>query len=116
MDALRGPVAPSPPALVTPDALAAFTSALVHNFAPEKVILFGSLSRGQARWDSDADILVIMPFEGRPLALMRDIRRVCRPEFPLDLLVRQPADIEKRYRWGDPIVREALDHGTLLHG
>jgi len=55
----------SRPPLVTREALQAFTQRLVKQFAPEKVILFGSLARGQGRWDSDADILVVMPFEGR---------------------------------------------------
>ncbi|NBQ21338.1 MAG: nucleotidyltransferase domain-containing protein [Synechococcaceae bacterium WB6_3B_236] len=102
--------------LVTREALEAFTKRLVEQFSPEKVILFGSLARGEGRWDSDADILVVMPFEGRHLAKIREIRRACRSEFPLDLLLRRPDEIEVRYRGGDPIVREAMDHGEVLHG
>jgi predicted nucleotidyltransferase len=102
--------------LVTRKALEAFTKRLVEQFSPEKVILFGSLARGEGRWDSDADILVVMPFEGRHLAKIREIRRACRSEFPLDLLLRRPDEIEVRYRGGDPIVREAMDHGEVLHG
>jgi predicted nucleotidyltransferase len=105
-----------PASLVTREALQAFTAQLVERFAPEKVILFGSMARGEARWDSDADILVVMPYEGRPLAKIREIRKACRPGFPLDLLIWRPEDLEPRYRWGDPIIREALDHGELLHG
>jgi predicted nucleotidyltransferase len=105
-----------PAPLVTREALQAFTAQLVELFAPEKVILFGSMARGEARWDSDADILVVMPYEGRPLAKIREIRKACRPGFPLDLLIWRPEDLEPRYRWGDPIIREALDHGELLHG
>jgi predicted nucleotidyltransferase len=101
---------------VTREALEAFTKRLVEQFSPEKVILFGSLARGEGRWDSDADILVVMPFEGRHLAKIREIRRACRSEFPLDLLLRRPDEIEVRYRGGDPIVREAMDHGEVLHG
>ena len=55
--------------LVTREALQAFTQRLVKHFAPEQVILFGSQARGEARWNSDADILVVMPFEGLPDAL-----------------------------------------------
>lgn len=102
--------------LVTREALQAFTQRLVERYAPEKVILFGSLARGEGRRDSDADILVVMPFEGRHLAKIREIRRLCPVRFPLDLLVRRPEEIEIRYRGGDPIVREALDHGEVLHG
>ena len=69
--------------LVTREALEAFTKRLVEQFSPEKVILFGSLARGAGRWDSDADILVVMAFEGRHLAKIREIRRACRSEFPL---------------------------------
>lgn len=102
--------------LVTREALEAFTQRLVERFASEQVILFGSMARGEARWDSDADILVVMPYEGRPFAKCREIRRACQPGFRVDLVIWRPEDIEPRYRWGDPVIREALDHGEVLHG
>ena len=100
----------------TREALEAVTRNLVEQFAPEKVILFGSQARGDDRQDSDADILVVMPYEGRPFAKSRDIRTACKPGFRVDLLIRRPEDIKPRYRWGDPIIREALDHGEVRHG
>jgi predicted nucleotidyltransferase len=106
----------TPVQLVTREALQAFTQQLVEQFAPEKVILFGSQARGEGRWDSDADILVVMPFQGRHLAQIRAIRKSCHAGFPLDLLVRRPDEIAERYLGGDPIIREALDHGRVLHG
>ncbi|MEB3301650.1 MAG: nucleotidyltransferase domain-containing protein [Cyanobacteriota bacterium] len=36
----------SPPTLVTREALQAFTQRLLEQFAPEQVILFGSIARG----------------------------------------------------------------------
>jgi predicted nucleotidyltransferase len=73
------PMTTTPTPLVTREALLAFTQRLVERYAPEKVILYscgeacgyGSLARGTARWDSDADVLVVMPFEGRHLAKIR---------------------------------------------
>lgn len=106
----------NPAPLVSREALDTFTRAVVRWFAPEKVILFGSLARGEGRWDSDADILVVMPFEGRHLAQIRKIRKRCPAGFPLDLLVRRPEEIAMRYSGGDPIIREALDNGEILHG
>jgi uncharacterized protein len=101
---------------VTQEALQAFTDRLVEAFAPELVILFGSMARGTAGVESDADVLVVMPFEGRALEKILEIRNVCQPEFPLDMLLWRPEDIPRRYRWGDPFIREALDHGVVLYG
>ena len=102
--------------LVTPDALRAFTQRLVALFSPERVILFGSLARGTSTWDSDADILVVMPFQGRAFDKAIEIRTRCRADFPIDLMVRSPQEVEQRYQWGDPFIREAIDQGILLHG
>jgi predicted nucleotidyltransferase len=102
--------------IVTREGIEAFTRQLVEKFAPEKVILFGSQARGDSRVESDADFLVVMPYDGRPFAKSREIRRACRPGFKVDLLIWRPEDVESRYRWGDPIIREALDHGEVLYG
>ena len=105
-----------PPPLVTREALRAFTQRLVEHFAPEKVILFGSQARGKARWDSDADILVVMPFEGSSFEQRLTMLQVGAPSFPVDLLLCRPEAAAQRYDWGDPFIREALDHGEVLHG
>mgnify|MGYP006276618823 FL=1 len=102
--------------LVTAEALQAFTTRLVEHFAPQKVILFGSLARGEGRWDSDADLMVLMPFEGSHLHKIREIRKTCQATFPLDLLLWRPEEAAARYQQGDPFLREAMDHGQVLHG
>jgi hypothetical protein len=88
----------------------------VEHFAPEQVILFGSQARGEAHWDSDADLLVVMPFEGQPRDTVEALLAAGAADFPLDLHLRQPQEIPPRYRWGDPYIREAIDHGEQLHG
>jgi len=106
----------TPAPLVTREALSAFTQRLVERFAPEKVILFGSLARGEARWDSDADILVVMPFDGSSFERRLEMLEVGDPSFPVDLLLCRPEAAKQRYGWGDPFIREAFDHGEVLHG
>jgi uncharacterized protein len=107
---------PAPAPLVTREALQAFTQRLVQHFAPEKVILFGSQARGEPRWDSDADILVVMPFEGSSFETRLAMLQVGEPSFPLDLLLCRPEAAAQRYAWGDPFIRDAFDHGEVLHG
>ena len=54
---------------VTPGKITRVARRIVAKFHPEKVILFGSWARGDARPDSDVDLLVVMPVNGpkRPL-------------------------------------------------
>ncbi len=88
---------------------------IVQEFHPQRIILFGSYATGRPTPDSDVDILVILPFEGRNLTKSLEILNRTNPRFPLDLLARTPEDTAKRYREGDPLIREALDHGKVLY-
>ena len=96
---------------MTREALESFTQRLVEHFAPQKVILFGSQARGVARWDSDADILVVMKFEGSSFEQRLAMLEVGAPSFPVDLLLCKPEAAAQRYGWGDPFIREAIITG-----
>lgn len=92
-----------------------FSRRVAEEFDPEKIILFGSHARGQAREYSDVDMLVIMPFEGKWLDKSLEILGRLDPPFSIDLITRRPDDVERRYREYDPLIRSALDEGKVLY-
>jgi predicted nucleotidyltransferase len=88
---------------------------IVRRFHPQKVILFGSYAHGKPTPDSDVDLLVLMPFRGHPAHKVLEIRRAIRAPFPLDLLVRTPADVKARIKLGDFFLREIVENGRTLY-
>lgn len=84
-------------------------------FRPDRVLLFGSYANGTATDDSDVDLLVVLPFEGRPFHKSLEILNRLDIRFPCDLLARSPDDVARRYEQGDPLIREALDRGKVLY-
>ena len=65
-------------------------------FGAQRVILFGSYARGVVSEDSDVDLLIIGPFEGRSVDKSVEIRLKLRPQFPVDLIVRTPEKVRTR--------------------
>jgi uncharacterized protein len=88
---------------------------IVEQFHPEKVILFGSYAYGKPNPDSDVDLLVVLPFDGRPSDKCFEIRKAVRHKFPLDVLVRTPQMIRERLAIEDYFVREIVDKGKVLY-
>ena len=84
-------------------------------FHPQRIVLFGSRAYGHPRADSDVDLLVVMPFEGSAFRKALEIANTIDPPFALDVVVRSPEDVERRYRFGDPLIREAIDRGRVLY-
>ena len=101
--------------MVSRSAIKKFTDEVARRFKPEKIILFGSCAYGKPTADSDVDVLVVMPCQRRPLDQALRIRLAVRAGFPLDLIVRTPADIRRRLALGDFFLREITEKGTLLH-
>ena len=95
--------------------IAKLSERIVREFQPERIILFGSYAYGQPRPDSDVDLLVVLPFEGRAFRKSVEILNRISPEFSVDLLARRPEDTARRYAEGDPLIREALDHRKVLY-
>ena len=77
-------------------------------FLPDKIILFGSYAYGNPSSISDLDLLVILPFQGKNFYKSLEIYQSLNLSFPIDILARTPEDTEKRFRLGDPLIREAL--------
>ncbi|MGC1378457.1 MAG: nucleotidyltransferase domain-containing protein [Anaerolineales bacterium] len=88
---------------------------IVQHFHPQKVILFGSYAYGAPTEDSDVDMLVIMPFEGRAAQKAVEILIATDPRFPIDLLVRTPEQIKTRIEMGDFFLREITKKGRVLY-
>jgi len=91
------------------------THRIINNFKPEKIILFGSYAYGNPSEDSDVDLLVLLNFKGQGFRKALEILNSIDPHFAVDLLARTPADAQKRYLDGDPLIRMAFDHGKVLY-
>jgi len=84
-------------------------------FGAEKVVLFGSYAQGTATDDSDVDLLVICPFQGKSVHQSVKIRMKLRPRFPVDLIVRTPEKVCQRIQMGDSFMRQILEEGKVLY-
>ncbi len=91
------------------------SSKIVRKFRPEKIILFGSYTYGTATDDSDVDLLVILPFEGKPIRKASEILKKTKPRIPVELLVRTPEQIRTRLALNDYFLREIMDKGKVLY-
>lgn len=88
---------------------------IAREFQPERIILFGSHAYGQPSSDSDIDLLIIMPFEGRQSEQAIRILNRLNELAPIDLLVRRPEEIEERLEMGDSFMREIIERGKVLY-
>jgi predicted nucleotidyltransferase len=84
-------------------------------FQPRSIILFGSHAHGAATADSDVDLLIILPFTGRPADKSVEIRLTTRPSFPVDLIVHTPDQVQRRLAMGDTFIRDILQAGKVLY-
>jgi predicted nucleotidyltransferase len=93
-----------------------FSEAVAREFHPEKIILFGYYAYGNPNVNSEVDLLVIMPqSRARGKRLSVRIRQAIHRDFPLDLLLRTPAEVAKRLRWGDFFLQEIMEKGEVLY-
>lgn len=86
---------------------------LVH---PQKIILFGSRARGQARADSDIDILVITessePRYRRSRVLYGALRNI---RVPMDIVVYTPEEVAEWSEVRQAFVTTAIREGKALY-
>jgi predicted nucleotidyltransferase len=103
--------------VITEDQIREAVAILVREAKPDKVILFGSYARGEARHDSDLDLLVVEKEVRHPQAEMARLRRALSPlRIPVDVLVTDAARLVSS--WADfpgSYLYDALREGKELY-
>ena len=91
---------------------------LVRGYRPEKVILFGSMARGDFGDDSDFDLLIIkngvddVPVHDRHLEVLQFLPH----DQAVDALVYSPREFKKRIFVGDPFIKTVMNEGVVVYG
>lgn len=93
----------------------AFSRQIVKKFNPQKIILFGSYAYGKPTEDSDVDVLVVISFNGRNPEKATEIWMAVKPKFPVDIMVRKPAELRKRLKMGDFFFQDVVNKGKVLY-
>jgi predicted nucleotidyltransferase len=101
--------------VVDVEQIASFARRIAREFRPQRIVLFGSHARGEQGEDSDADLLVVIPHDGKGWRVATAIRNRLRPRFPLDIIVRSPEQIRRHLAAGDPFIKEIVEQGRVLH-
>jgi uncharacterized protein len=91
-----------------------FARDVAAKFHPDKVILFGSYAYGTPHDDSDVDILVVMSARS-PLRMAARIENDIDPPFPLDIIVRTPAEMKWRLAEQESFLTEITTKGKRLY-
>ncbi|MBF0610525.1 MAG: nucleotidyltransferase domain-containing protein [Magnetococcales bacterium] len=100
--------------------LAEATRIIVETADPDKVILFGSHARGEARSDSDLDLLVVEsasfgPHRSRYQEMVRLERAMARFPLATDILVYSREEMERLQNQTCHLVHRALQEGRVLY-
>ena len=89
---------------------------LIKEYAPEKIILFGSLANNTVQEWSDLDVVIVKNTPKPFLQRLRDVALCCRPRVGVDFLVYTPDEFAKMIGDGNPfIVEEVLGRGKVLY-
>jgi uncharacterized protein len=91
---------------------------LIAEYAPQRVILFGSYAYGNPQSDSDIDLLIIKETSDRFIDRWVTVRRIlsdAKRSLPLDTLILTPQEVAHRLAIGDQFVAEVLERGEVLY-
>ena len=109
----------SAPAVIGEAELRAMAAAIRAEIPDAEVRLFGSRARGDARPDSDVDLLITAPDawlaeQDRFALLGRLWRRLANHRIPVDLLLYSRSQVEERSGWRNHVIARSFREGRLL--
>ena len=105
---------------VTEEVLAEMVEAIVREVDPERIYLFGSLAREDARAESDVDLLIVKrepfgPTRSRWKEITRIRRALSRFRVPKDILVFNADEMAQWQHSVNHIISRCLREGRLIY-
>ncbi len=96
--------------------IATATKTIVERANPLRIILFGSRARGEARQDSDLDLLIILPDGSSSSEVRKSIgRALISPFASFDLIVYTESEFGKKRLEGWSIFDEIERDGNVIY-
>lgn len=111
------PSASDPTTAASDPILDAMVQRLVGALAPARIYLFGSRARGEARPDSDYDLLVVLSDSGLPRYRREQaaFRALCGVGAPKDVLVFTHREFERARAVASSLPSTVLREGKLVY-
>jgi predicted nucleotidyltransferase len=97
------------------DSLDELLPVLIEAYDPEKVVLFGSMARGNVAEWSDLDLLIVKETDEPFLDRSVRVALLCRAMVGVDYLVYTPAELANMIERGNPFILQALGDGQVLY-
>ena len=87
----------------------------LQSYHPQRIILFGSVARGEADADSDLDVLVIKDTTDPFVHRLEEMAKLCPPGVHADILVYTPDELRQMVDDGNPFILQALQEGRTVY-
>lgn len=88
---------------------------IVKDYNPEKIILFGSLAKGDYHELSDIDMIVIKKTMKRFLERIEDVLLLNDTEMHLECFVYTPEEFSTMIEEENPFIEEVLKSGVVIY-
>ncbi len=97
------------------DELKRIVKIIKDEYSPEKIILFGSMAKGEIHEWSDIDLLIIKKTAARPIDRCVEIARLTKPKVGIDLFVYTPEEFDSIMKEGFSFLSDIIKEGIVLY-
>ncbi len=91
---------------------------LMSDYAPSRIILFGSYAYGNPHSDSDIDILIVKETTERLIDRWTTVRRILSDRertVAIETLILTPSELSERLEAGDQFIAKIVEDGKVLY-